>query len=164
MDYRGGDRGIGNYGAEYIKAIKEGRTQSQQDRNLREKIIMGAIQAHLAAGRGIIGHVQQNEQQAQQKQEAMAEYAKSPIPNYHPMAAEATDAKLPAWLHGGQGDRSEMAMDNSVVDSLRRDPATNPNPYDKDPMVTRAEDAILSNPDEEPKVTWGNGRGMMGSQ
>jgi hypothetical protein len=164
MDFRGGDRGIGGYGAEYIKTIKEGRTQGQLARNLREKILMGGVQAALTAGQGAASAMHSADLKDQQAQADKAAYANSPIPNYHPMASAPTDAKLPAWLTGGSGDRTELGMDNSVVDSLRRDPATDPNPYDKDPMVTRAEDAILSNPDEEPRVTWGGGRGMMGSQ
>lgn len=52
-NYRGGERAMSGYGADAVKAITEGRTNEQQTRNLREKVLMGGIQAALtAAGAG----------------------------------------------------------------------------------------------------------------
>lgn len=51
-NYRGGDRTMTGYGADAVKAISEGRTQEQQTRNLREKILMGGVQAALTAAAG----------------------------------------------------------------------------------------------------------------
>ncbi len=161
-DYRGGERRESRYGDELVKAIREGRTERQRKRNFNQKLVFAGIQGALALGRGAAGATDSYNQKQEAEAKDRADYAAAPPPNYRPMAAGPDDAKLPAWLTGGKGDRTEYGIDNSVTSALR--PSGPANPYDKDPMMARAEAALNQDEEEKPQVTWGGGRGMMGSQ
>ncbi len=164
-DYRGGERRESRYGDELVKAIREGRTESQRKRNFNQKLIFAAANGALAMGSGMAKSMRShNDAMAHQAIDAEREAA-MPTPNYRPMASGPGDAKMPEWLTTGNpkaGDRTELGVDNSVTSALR--PDTPVNPYDRDPMMARAEAALNQDDEEKPKVTWGSGRGMMGSQ
>jgi hypothetical protein len=159
-DYRGGDRHRTQYGDALVKAIQEGRTRGQQNRNLGQKMVMAGAQAALQGGRAVYGKVTHDQKVEEDRRKAMEDYIKTPAPNYKPMASEATDAKLPGWLTGGQGDRTELGIDNDVLASVKSDAPRNP--YDSLPAAPEPEEE-----DNTKYATWGTGRkgrGMMGSQ
>lgn len=97
---------MSGYGADYVKAIKEGRTQQQQNRDLREKIIMGGIQAGLTGARAageVSNHDDLMKKQADAKLMASTEQYKGRGPYTGPQG------KPPAWLgQAGEGNHDEL--------------------------------------------------------
>jgi hypothetical protein len=168
-DYRGGDRHTTVHGDRLINAIENGRTESQRRRNFNQKLAMAGIQAGLQGTRAAIGLAKAKSDEHARAQEDFREYAKTPAQDYTPMKAAATDAKLPGWLTGAGGDTTELGVDNSVMAAIRPDAPANP--YDPDPMMTRAEAALSENTSAPKGDEWewdkGSktvGRGMMRSQ
>lgn len=157
-DYRGGGREMSRHGAELVKAIREGRTERQRQRNLGQKIMFGAVQAALTGAGGVVsaGVSKQNELDA--KREAAARAASAPLPDY--VAKPGGTGVAPSWLHEGGvagpvGDRTELAVDNDVTASLRKDPG----PYEAGSMTDRASAALAAqsmNQSRElaPIATW----------
>lgn len=184
-DYRGGDRHRSIYGEELIKAIREGRTERQRSRNFNEKLVFAGAQAGLQGIRAGIGYSDSKDKADAARRSDLKDYVGTPAPDYKPMAASPTDAKVPEWLSSNgakSGDRTELAIDNDVIAATKPDKQL-ANPYDDtasesltaksaevaQPRVTWGAPApVSSQMDEEdptkPKVTWGTGRGMMGSQ
>ena len=109
-DYSGGERHMTSYGAEAVKAIEEGRTQRQVDRNLKEKIVMGGIQAALMGARGVAGAKASGDLQAKQKDDSLRQSASlyAPATAHH----EVSTAAAPAWLgQAGEGNHDELTPD-----------------------------------------------------
>jgi len=63
-NYRGGERAMSNWGQSLVKAIENEDTKRQRDRNFREKLIMGGIQAGLTGARGVADSAYRANQQA----------------------------------------------------------------------------------------------------
>lgn len=162
-DYRGGDRHTSGHGDALIKAIREGRTEKQRRRNFEQKLAFTGVQAGLQGLRAGIGYAQSQDAEAERKAENRANYLKEPAPDYKPMAAGPNDAKVPAWVTGGAGDRTELAIDNDVLAAVKPESQYMANPYDT-PETKKYEAEQVA---YEAPSTWGTakrGRGMMGSQ
>lgn len=176
-DYRGGDRRTTVHGAALIKAIQEGRTERQRSRNFNQKLKVAGIQAGLQGGRALYGYLDQKDKQgiaeAKDAQDKAAAYEKAPLPTYKPMGdAAGPDADVPEWLKTGKSDAQgpkDSAMEFKPLHAGQELP---PSPLPPTPLE-RAEAALREgagyrapDEDEEQKrhVTWGGGRGMMGSQ
>lgn len=96
-DYRGGGRHQTQHGAGLIKAIREGRTDKQRQRNFEQKLAFAAIQAGLQGTRAGIGLASRPDEEDAKRREDLVEYVKTPAPDYKPMATAPDDA-VPAWL------------------------------------------------------------------
>jgi hypothetical protein len=95
---------MSGYGADAVKAITEGRTQQQQSRDLREKIIMGLAQAGLTGAGGIIKGDMSKRASADASLRASAS-------QYAPATAEyaGPTAMPPGWLgKAGEGNHDEL--------------------------------------------------------
>ncbi len=113
MSYRGGERSESSYGQNLNKAIREGRTEKQRQRDFKQKAIMAAIQAGLQGGRGMLGAYESKQLQAKQRDHRLLESSEVyAAPEY-----EGRTGDPPAWL-GAHGEGN--------TDALQREPQTEP--------------------------------------
>ncbi len=71
-DYRGGPRQISPWGAERIKAIREGRTEGQYQRNFNTNAIVTAAKGAAQVGGGILSGIKSKQLQKQQAEKDAA--------------------------------------------------------------------------------------------
>lgn len=125
-DFSGGNKGASTYGNEYVSRIRNQDTDRQRSRNLNEKLIMAAVQVALTGGRAAAGASEHADHVKKTTKAKLDAEAKAPLPDYRPMDSRPTDARVPAWLTGGEGDRTELAVDNDVLAALKPEPPSNP--------------------------------------
>ena len=134
-DYSGGERSQSSYGADAVKAIQEGRTQSQVDRNLREKIMMGGIQAALMGARGMAGAKASDDLKKTQAQGDLRKSAEqyAPATAHHDVRSDGA----PEWLgQAGEGNSDALqAQGPSDGPDWMRQPKS---------MQQRAEEALAN--------------------
>ena len=187
-DYSGGERTQSSYGQQHVKAIQEGRTQSQVDRNLREKIVMGGIQAALMGARGIAGakasgdlkRTQENKawhtnNDSIQAREKVAQGQHDTMEQDRAMQA----GQVPDWMHdqppgqadmisGGSGAQPDMISSaHGALDSLKQNDSANDAPlggyYTTDGSQKAMQDSSALTNDMKTAEDGMRGGGMMGS-
>ena len=132
-NYRGGEREMSRHGAELVKAIREGRTEKQRNRNFNQKLAFAAIQGGLTGVGAGLSAASSNALQEKQKEDALRRSSDK----YKSKDYVGREGSPPDWLGiAGEGN----------ADMLRRTPSYEP---DVISAADRASGAMRSNASRE---------------
>lgn len=182
-DYSGGERHMTSYGADAVRAIEEGRTQRQVDRNLKEKILMGGIQAALMGARGVAGAKASRDHDNKvwdannasiQAREKVAQGQHDTMEQDRAMKA----GTVPDWMHdqapgevdmvsGSGGQQDSVSLAGEAMGNMRQNASANDSPlggyYTSDGSQKAQQDSAALTNDMKTAEGGMRGGGMMGS-
>ncbi len=100
-DYRGGPRQQSAYGQELVKAIREGRTERQRDREFSRKLVQGAIGASATGMQAIMANAANDRAKAATADQALRDSSDK----YAAKDYSGPEGGVPDWLgKAGEGN------------------------------------------------------------
>lgn len=145
-DYRGGEMRMSEYGAQAVKAIREGRTESQRRRDFARKLAVTMTQAGLMGAAVAAKGAHSKEEAAKHKQKMgdnalMASTEKYRAPDY-----TGPEGEVPDWVGARGSDGNRDALQPSEP-SAAPDWAHQPKSLEE-----RASEALAGRPAPKPTV------------
>lgn len=117
-DFRGGSRQQSVYGQEYVKAVREGRTERQRDRDFQRKLIQGVI----AAGATGVQAGMANAATNRLKQKTADEHLRASSDKYKAADYTGPSGNAPDWLGAaGEGNADMLQRGEGPLEQYEPD-------------------------------------------